>query len=879
MTNMLKNAVRSGLVFRGEDQGLTFIPDYAKLCANNESFDGGGMKTILVILLGALGAVVSYGVPVNFYDDFETLYSEGKTFVTATNGWQASSTAAYVTNSAGYTNSKAAFMGEIVALTNSVNGDANLKVWTDFRIKPALGLEAPGLATNVSSFLSYFNTNGVMLVAATNGQWRVCTNDIWGNSVPPATNNAYVRVSFFQDFGTSNQAVFLNDQLILQDLPFVGSAVAYNRFVIRNTDSNCWLDNVWISTNVPGLTSNRNGDAVADAEEVHLYGHARRTLYVCQSPTNLVPRYTTITNALADWRARDIIHVVAGPYSGESITLSANPSNVVFEGDAFTVSNLTVASNALASFAQSVSCGTLTVSGQVAMVSGASLTSTTAHVIGTLLAAGGGVFMVTNLDVGVSGAVNAGTVAQSVTMTGNAAFGGQIISASNLVVVSGANATFAQSVNCGILSLTGQVTMASGMSLTSTTSHVVGSLSVSGNGALVVTNLDFGPAGVVNANNASLVASAAGVVVNGTFAITGTSLGSSFGNLTLSGNAAFSGQGFSVSNMTVVSGASVTFAQSVNCVNSLTLTGQVALANGVSLTSGTVNVTGSLSISSNGAFVVTNLTMSASGVVMIAANASLAAITAGVTMGGPFAISNNVWSTAAVVSMPLPFSDDFELYGQGTVITNLKFRGWYASDGTVTIQTNQGAGGSKAVVVPEGTSLSNSISEAAATNKVWTDYYVKPVWGMAPFSPRTNYSSFLAYVNTNGNLVVATNGGGWVVCSNQWDNLPAPVVQSNAYTRLSICQDLSFSPPKFAVFIAGKLVAQELVSPANITRYSSFVANNRDGVAAFDQMLISTTLPSGLTNDMNLNGLSDAYEVNTIGYIRVYPRGSIYAIR
>jgi len=47
-------------------------------------------------------------------------------------------------------------------------------------------------------------------------------------------------------------------------------------------------------------------------------------------------------------------------------------------------------------------------------------------------------------------------------------------------------------VNCGILSLTGQLTMASGMSLTSTTAHVVGNLSVAGGGAFVVTALDFG---------------------------------------------------------------------------------------------------------------------------------------------------------------------------------------------------------------------------------------------------------------------------------------------------------------------------------------------------------------------------------------------------
>lgn len=593
------------------------------------------MRTRLILAMMAVVAATSFGAVPSFYDDFDVLYAVGQTFMTPTNGWQASGEAAYVTNGAGYLGTKAVVMEGTVALTNTLNANANLRVWSDFRIKPILGLEDMNLETNASSFSCYFSTNGMMMVASPSG-WQIYTNDIWGNPVAPVSGDAYVRFSIFQDYNTSNQAVFLNDQLIVQDLAFMGTAGSYSNLVIANSDSNCWLDNVWVKTNFDAatLTNNLNGDSLADAREVNDYGYARRTFYVSQMATALTPLFASITDALSVCRSRDVIHVIAGDYSSESIVLAANLANVVFEGDAFTIGSLTVVSNASVSFAQNVACGTF--------------------------------------------------------------------------------------------SLTGQVTMASGASLTASTAHVVGSLSVSGGGALVVTTLEVGGAGIVTFTNAQLIASGAGIVMNGTFAI------------------------------------------------------------------------------------------------------------------------SNTWGSATLVSMPLPFSDDFDLYAEDAAMANFVFRGWSASDGTVKVGTTAHSG--KAVVLPSETMLSNSIS--SASTKIWTDIYIRPVLGFEPSDPATNTSSFLAYVNMDGHLVVAT-AGGWRVCSNQVDNAPATVFQSNAFSRISVCQDLSFSPPKFAVFVAGNLVAQQLTSPGSINLYRSFAADNRDGSAYLDDVLISTTVPPGLSSDAN----------------------------
>jgi len=135
-----------------------------------------------------------------------------------------------------------------VVLTNTVGIDPDLRVWTDFWIQPNLGDVAENPATNTSSLYWYFNSDGAVVMETASG-WQTCTNDIWGHSVPPATNNAYVHIAVFRNYSASNQAVFLNDQLIVQDMEFrVPATSSKNVFLIQSTNSNCWLDNVWVQT-------------------------------------------------------------------------------------------------------------------------------------------------------------------------------------------------------------------------------------------------------------------------------------------------------------------------------------------------------------------------------------------------------------------------------------------------------------------------------------------------------------------------------------------------------------------------------------------------------------------------------------------------------
>ncbi len=343
--------------------------------------------TLIMMAVAAWAGTLMAGVPER-WDAFN--YPNGMDFqTTPTNGWQASGTSAFVTNSGGYgDNGNAAVLAGAVLLTNALNADNGLSVWTDFRITPVLGPIQDAPSTNTSSFHAYFNPAGYLVVAGPTG-WTVYSNDVWGAAVPPATNG-YVRLSIWQNYGSSTQAFFLNEHLVAQDLRFVGGVNAYSNLVFQgDSGGSAWLDNVRVTTNFSllGMSSNLNGDAMADALEVQTYGYAMRTLHVVAS-AQPGPYFTTLQAAVNVWRPRDIISIDGGSQAGESVTISG--SGVVITGNALSLAGLTVASGASVTVSQSVYCaGTLAVTGQMAMASGLTLTSATATVAGTLTLPGG----------------------------------------------------------------------------------------------------------------------------------------------------------------------------------------------------------------------------------------------------------------------------------------------------------------------------------------------------------------------------------------------------------------------------------------------------------------------------------------------------------
>jgi hypothetical protein len=674
----------------------------------------------------------------NVWDNFES-YDVGTDFATThTNGWNASTNTVIVSNLVWQTSTKSVVLPDQSTLTNTVSGSGGKAVWTDLWIIPTLGDPPSSPPTNTASFVQYFDANGFVEVATTSG-WTVCSNDVWGNSVP-AVSNAFVRVTLFQDYSTSNQALMINGQLILQDQLFLGSSHDYTAFGVRGTGSNVWMDNVWINTNYDTvtLTNDFNGNHAPDAAELATYGYVARTQYVGGVG---YPSYGSIQLAVNAWRSRDAVYISSSnaPYAENVVVSNA----ITFTGGIFT------------------NTGTLTVRSTNAAVFQAGMKWETV-----------------NLDTNSTSIFSQGLVC------------------SNLIIRSGATVTVAN-VTCSNL--------------------------VVEPGAHFVCNGPFQCSGSSTIGQGAVVVFAGSVTNPGTFS--------------------------------VASGASVTLGQGAS-LGAFIANGTITVGAGQTVSANSAAVSGGLQVSGAGTVSVgTTLSVTGAGVLTFT-NSTLSVPASAVNMSGTFTI-DSTWGPS-VSPMPLPFTDTFELYADSTQLQTLGFRGWCASSAGVVVQSQEKYAGSKAVCLPDNSTLSNLIS-AASTKVVATDLYWKPIAGDPPQNPPTNTSSFVAYVNSNCQLVVATSTG-WEICSNSIIDGSSVTVSTGNWSRITFYQN--FSRHQFCVYVDGKLVKDAASFPGSgIDSYSSLGAKNDQGSAYFDNIMISTDIPSDLS-------LSDNWRTGSIFKIR-----------
>ena len=477
-----------------------------------------------------------------FWDNFDS-YGLGQNFVSPTNGWQASSNGVVVTNNFFHSLSNSVVVPRQTTLTNMVNGGGDRVIWTDCYIKPVAGDLPSDLPLDTASLVAYFNPSGYVQVATSSG-WVICSNDVWGGAIDSAGTN-FVRVSVYQNYSTSNSALFVNGRLAIQDMRFVGSSSAYNTFRIMSPSSNTWVDNVWIKTNYDDttLTNDVNVNGVADAEELASYGgYAARTLYVGGGAG--YPRYETFTGALTNWRSRDIISVHGGIYTGDLLV----SNSITFIGSTFTnAGTLTIKAVALPVFQNDMSWGTMVVDTNTGSIFGGALR-----------------------------VVNSAIVGQNAVVS----FSNTVICGASLDIGTNAMATFIQSLSCSSLVVRAGATLTC-QSLTCSNLVVEPGAHFSCQGAFVSSstcsigqNAAASFAGTVSCPGAFSVAAGAIVTFSqgaelGTLDAVGTVTVGAGKTLTVS-TATFStatfGQTLSCSNLVVRSGSTVTF-QTVTCSN------------------------------------------------------------------------------------------------------------------------------------------------------------------------------------------------------------------------------------------------------------------------------------------------------------------------
>jgi hypothetical protein len=218
----------------------------------------------------------------NFTDGFEVYPSGTPLRSLGFYGWAATDAGAVVTNGAAVVaqDVKAAFIpaGAMVSHTVSAAGITN--VWTDLYVKDAAQVtpETQPLVNSNSAVMVFFGTNGYLTVYNSN-TWDVCSNNVMMRAVARVNAGQWARVSIFQNFSNRTAAIFLNDQLLREQVPFISAAVSqYGSLSMAcGVDGSACLDAVKIWTNVPGLVGDLNNDQTADAREIELFGNLNRT--------------------------------------------------------------------------------------------------------------------------------------------------------------------------------------------------------------------------------------------------------------------------------------------------------------------------------------------------------------------------------------------------------------------------------------------------------------------------------------------------------------------------------------------------------------------------------------------------------------------------
>ncbi len=472
----------------------------------------------LIAVVGVFAMSVAVAAASGFFEDPEN-FGTGFTDNQALTGGRWSSVSVVVTNASniGFTNDWAAYFLEGSVATNKieVSGPNPARVWTDFRIKPALGAEPSEVPAGAQAVF-FFDDAGY--IQYRDGlDWVAATNNIFGTSVTAVPEDTWVRVSVFQDYGTDKYAIMLEDIVIAQDVNFVGGASsAYDSFVVMNQDGTAYLDELRVHNSLPsGLNTDLSPYTLADAAELDQFGYVARTLAVDPDHAGApAPKFATITAALDAWRTRDEITVVEETYV-ENVTV---PSGVVLTLPAGTVidGSLTVAVGG-----QVIAQGTLDVASLD--VSGTLTAAGTLTVVGALeIAAGGTVTTGTGFDVIAGSTDIAGTltVGGALTVAGplGIAQGGIVNTTGN---VAAASTSIAGTLTVGgTLGVTGEFGVAATGSVTLSGDAGVGSglfgglVTLDGTVSLTVTNsLAFDNNGTTSVTNAVLNLGANGTLI------------------------------------------------------------------------------------------------------------------------------------------------------------------------------------------------------------------------------------------------------------------------------------------------------------------------------------------------------------------------------
>jgi hypothetical protein len=209
-------------------------------------------------------------------------------------GWYASDNTVIITNNIGTNDSNSVYLPPLTVVSNAINqaGGAG-RIWSEFSLCETYGLDpytAPDVVSNSTVAVALSTGGYIMVYNPVSTNWMLCTNDVLGSNVQVTAIGSWPTVSVCVDYGRSNAAVFLNDQLLKQAVPLISNLQTYGKFTYQaGSTSNSFLDNVSVSNAVPvSLLGDIDDDGRLDAQEIDQFGSISVTgrISVVASVTN-----------------------------------------------------------------------------------------------------------------------------------------------------------------------------------------------------------------------------------------------------------------------------------------------------------------------------------------------------------------------------------------------------------------------------------------------------------------------------------------------------------------------------------------------------------------------------------------------------------------
>jgi hypothetical protein len=219
-------------------------------------------------------------VVLDYTDGFETYPVNADLRSLGLLGWSASAAGAVVqgTVAAPLSSTRSVLMPADIVVSNTVEA-GHTSVWTEVYVR-ADALMEPDSQPLVNSNLTvqlFVGTNGYLTVYNRDVPgWDVCSSNVLNKAVAKVSAAQWLRITVYQNFSNHTAAVFLNDQLLRAQVPFISNTVAECRgFSLEGGHGGTnYLDmvKIWRSAQGMGLLGDYNQNGIGDAQEIEANG-------------------------------------------------------------------------------------------------------------------------------------------------------------------------------------------------------------------------------------------------------------------------------------------------------------------------------------------------------------------------------------------------------------------------------------------------------------------------------------------------------------------------------------------------------------------------------------------------------------------------------